>query len=156
MGTTTPAFRFGAAQIDAEQRQLLIEGQPARLGARAFDVLLALVERRDYLNRKRYSALKYRGPGTELTLGLPTGHIWVSGQSTSRQGIPFAPNLPTEEVFTIAHRSRVDGTVRATKPLSYGGTLIEDFSFTFEAGRIVDLRAARGEQVLRGDHRERR
>ena len=108
-----------------------------------------LAARRDELNRKRYSALKYRGPGTELTLGLPAGHIWVSGQSESRGGILFAPNVPTEEVFTMAHKDRVDGTVRSTKPLSYGGTLIEDFSLRFAEGRVVDIKAARGEHMLR-------
>jgi aminopeptidase len=61
----------------------------------------------------------------------------------------FAPNLPTEEVFTIAHKDRVDGTVRSTKPLSHGGTLIENFSLRFEAGRVVDIKAAKGEAMLR-------
>ncbi len=111
--------------------------------------LAALAARRDFLNQQRYTALTYRGPGTELTLGLPDGHQWVSGRSTSLQGIPFAPNLPTEEVFTMPHRDRVDGTVTSTKPLSYGGTLIEDFSVTFEQGRVVKVTAARGEAVLR-------
>ena len=109
----------------------------------------ALVERRDYLNRKRYDALEYRGPGTELTLGLPKGHIWVSGQSLSRGGILFAPNLPTEEVFTIVHKDRVDGTIRSTKPLSHGGTIIEDFSLRFAGGRVVEIKAEKSEQMLR-------
>jgi aminopeptidase len=108
-----------------------------------------LAERTSRLNARRYEALRYRGPGTELTVGLPAGHIWTGGRSTSRQGIEFAANLPTEEVFTMPARDRVDGRVRSTKPLSYGGTLIEDFSFTFEAGRIVEVTAARGEEVLR-------
>lgn len=111
--------------------------------------LAALAARRDFLNQRRYAALKYRGPGTELTLGLAPGHQWVSGRSTSLQGIAFAPNLPTEEVFTMPHREQVDGTVTSTKPLSYGGTLIEDFSVTFEKGRVVQATAARGERVLR-------
>ena len=111
--------------------------------------LAALAARRDFLNERRYSALIYRGPGTELTLGLAPGHQWVSGRSTSLQGIAFAPNLPTEEVFTMPHRERVDGVVTSTKPLSYGGTLIEDFSVTFEKGRVVNVTAARGEAVLR-------
>lgn len=111
--------------------------------------LAALAARSDFLNRRRYSALKYAGPGTTLTLGLPPGHVWIGGASTSESGIRFVPNLPTEEVFTIADRNRVDGTVRATKPLSYGGALIEDFSLEFEAGRVVNITAARGEQVLR-------
>jgi aminopeptidase len=110
--------------------------------------LAALAARRDFLNRKRFSALRYRGPGTDLTLGLVPGHVWVSGRSISAFGIPFAPNMPTEEVFTMPHMSRVDGVVRATKPLSYGGTLIEDFSMRFEQGRIVSVTAAQGQAIL--------
>jgi aminopeptidase len=111
--------------------------------------LAALAARRDYLNDRQYTALIYRAPGTDLTLGLPQGHRWVSGRSTSLSGIPFTANLPTEEVFSIADKDRVDGTVRATKPLSYGGTLIENFSLRFELGRVVDVKAERGESVLR-------
>ena len=110
--------------------------------------LAALAARRDFLNQRRYSGLRYRGPGTDLALGLAPGHQWVSGRSTSLSGIRFAPNLPTEEVFTMPHKDRVDGTVTSTKPLSYGGTLIEHFSMTFEAGRVVRATAQRGEAVL--------
>jgi aminopeptidase len=112
------------------------------------DHLATLAARRDFLNERRYSWLTYRGPGTDLTLGLATEHQWVSGRSSSLQGIPFAPNLPTEEVFTMPHRERVNGTVTSTKPLSYGGTLIDDFSVTFEGGRVVRMNARRGEAVL--------
>jgi aminopeptidase len=111
--------------------------------------LEGLAARRDYLNAKRYDALRYRGPGTDLTIGLARAHLWVSGRSTSRAGIPFAPNLPTEEVFTMPHKDRVDGIVRSSKPLSYGGTLIEDFTMRFEAGRVVSLTARSGEPILR-------
>ena len=79
---------------------------------------------------------------------MPAGHIWVGGASTTRTNIRFVPNLPTEEVFTIADRHRVSGTVRATKPLNYAGTLIEDFSLRFEDGRVVELSAGRGQTVL--------
>jgi aminopeptidase len=111
--------------------------------------LAALAARSEYLNRTRYTALRFTGPGTDLTVGLPAGHIWVSGASVTQSGIRFVANLPTEEVFTIADRNRVEGTVRATKPLSYGGTLIDDFSLRFHGGRVVDFKAARGEAVLR-------
>jgi aminopeptidase len=107
-----------------------------------------LAARSEYLNTKQYSALKYTGPGTDLTLGLPSGHIWVSGRSASRNGVPFTANLPTEEVFTIAHKDNVDGTVRATKPVSYGSTLIEGFSMTFERGRVVQMTAERNGDTL--------
>jgi aminopeptidase len=107
-----------------------------------------LAARSEHLNARRYSALKYSGPGTDLTLGLPEGHIWVSGRSTSRRGIPFTANLPTEEVFTIAHKDRVDGTVRASKPLSYGSTLIDGFSLPFERGRVVGMTAEKNADTL--------
>ena len=111
--------------------------------------LAQLAARTNQLNAKQYKALKYSGPGTSLTIGLPDGHIWVGGRSTSASGIRFAPNLPTEEVFTMPHKDRVDGTVWSTKPLSYGGTLIEGFSLTFSDGRVVDVKAEKGEDVLR-------
>jgi len=111
--------------------------------------LASLAARRDFLNAKRYTALNYTGPGTALSIGLPEGHTWVAGRSFSQSGIEFAPNLPTEEVFTIAHRDNVQGTVRSTKPLSYGGTLIEEFALRFERGRVVNSTAARGADVLR-------
>jgi len=104
--------------------------------------------RSEYLNTRRYTALKYTGPGTDLTLGLPEGHLWVSGRSASTNGIPFTANLPTEEVFTIAHRDRVDGIVRASKPLSYGSTLIEGFNMTFQGGRVVKMHADRNADTL--------
>jgi len=111
--------------------------------------LAALAARRDMLNAKRYEALRYRGPGTDLTVGLAPGHVWVSGQSETPSGISFAPNLPTEEVFTMPHKDRVDGVVRSSRPLSYGGTLIEGFTLRFAGGRVVDVAADRGGSVLR-------
>lgn len=118
--------------------------------AAAWDAHLAgLAARTDRLNARRYTALRYRGPGTDLTIGLPDGHVWVGGRSTNHAGATFAPNLPTEEVFTMPHKDRVDGTVRLTKPLSYGGMLIEDFSVTFAGGRVTSVEARRGDAVLR-------
>jgi aminopeptidase len=108
-----------------------------------------LAARTDYLNDKQYTALRYRGPGTDLTIGLPPGHQWIGGSSLNAAGIRFAPNLPTEEVFTMPHKDRVNGTVRSTKPLSYGGTLIENFTLTFVDGGVVEVTAERGESVLR-------
>src|SRR5262249_13893593 len=67
----------------------------------------------------------------------------------SRTGLLFTANIPTEEVFTMPHKDRVDGVVRSSKPLSYGGTLIENFSLEFAEGRVVKVTADRGEAVLR-------
>jgi aminopeptidase len=105
--------------------------------------------RRDWLNGQRFAALHFRGPGTDLTVGLADGHLWEGGASVARNGVTCNPNIPTEEVFTTPHAARVDGTVRASKPLAHQGTLIEGIEMRFEAGRAVEARATRGEEVLR-------
>ena len=108
----------------------------------------ALEARREHLNTRSYTALRYAAPGTDLTVGLPEGHVWKGAVDRNAQGTPFVPNIPTEEVFTMPHSRRVDGTVSATKPLNYGGRLIEDFSLTFERGRVVGVQAESGTEVL--------
>jgi len=119
------------------------------------DHIQTLRKRADYLQAKKYNALHYRaaspgdkGPGTDFTLGLPQGHKWVSGQALAENGIVFTANMPTEEVFTLPDRHRADGTVAATFPLSYGGSLIEEFSVTFKDGRIVKVNAKNNEALL--------
>lgn len=102
-----------------------------------------------HMNAKAYHALRYHGPGTDFTLGLPEGHVWAGGDSTTERGQPFVANLPTEEIFSLPHRGRADGVVRASRPLSYAGTLISDFSLFFEGGRVTKVEAATGEEVLR-------
>jgi aminopeptidase len=107
-----------------------------------------LAERTRWLNGQRFSALHYTGPGTDLTIGLADGHEWEGGASTARNGITCNANIPTEEVFTTPHCRRVSGHVVSSKPLSYQGTLIDNIAVRFEAGRIVEARASRGEEVL--------
>lgn len=108
----------------------------------------ALATRKAYLNAKAYDALHYRGPGTDLTIGLPQGHIWCGGTLHAANGVTFVPNLPTEEVFTLPHKDRTNGTVRATKPLAYGGGMIEDFELTFKDGKVVAAKAKQGQDLL--------
>ncbi|RYE08130.1 MAG: aminopeptidase [Hyphomicrobiales bacterium] len=107
-----------------------------------------LLERGQWLTGKNFASLKYSGPGTDITIGLAEGHAWKGGRSNSRNGIVCNPNIPTEEVFTTPHRLRVDGVVSSTKPLSYNGTLIDNIQMKFEAGKIVDVKASRGQDVL--------
>ena len=109
----------------------------------------ALTARTKMLNDKQYVALHFTGPGTDLTVGLPANHNWIGGAAPTGIGISNFANMPTEEVFTAPHRRRVDGTVRATMPLSLSGNLVEDFSLTFKEGRVVDLQAEKGEALLR-------
>ncbi|AMM85328.1 aminopeptidase [Martelella sp. AD-3] len=101
-----------------------------------------------WLNGKRFSALRYQGPGTDLTIGLADEHEWSGGASMAKNGIICNPNIPTEEVFTTPHRLRVEGHVSSTKPLSHQGTLIDDIRVQFEGGRIVHAAAAKGGDVL--------
>ena len=107
-----------------------------------------LAKRAAYLNDRRYAALKYNAPGTDLTVGLPEGHMWHSGSLTTRNGITFVANIPTEEIFTMPHKRRIDGVVRATRPLSYQGRLIENFTLKFSEGHVVEAKAEFGEDAL--------
>jgi aminopeptidase len=108
-----------------------------------------LHEKVHYLNEKRYAKLHYRAPGTDLTIELPKNHLWVGAGSVNEKGNSFMANMPTEEVFTVPYRTGVNGTVASTKPLSYGGNIIDNFSITFENGKIVSLKAEEGEEVLK-------
>jgi aminopeptidase len=113
------------------------------------DHIKQLVARSKYLTNKHYTALKLTSDGTDLTVGLPSGHIWGGGWMTTQNGIDFVANLPTEEICTMPHKEKTEGVVTATKPLSYGGSLVEDFSLTFSAGRVVKVTAKTGETSLR-------
>ena len=107
-----------------------------------------LRKRAQYLQTKKYDALHYKSDSTDFTLGLPTGHKWISAQSLAENGVAFTANMPTEEVFTLPDRHRADGVVTSTFPLSYGGSLIEDFTVTFENGKIVKVAAKKNEAIL--------
>jgi aminopeptidase len=108
-----------------------------------------LQRRATYMNEKRYAALHYRGPGTDFRLGLADDHLWMGGGTRAGNGLYCIPNMPTEEIFTTPHKDRADGTVCASKPLSYQGTMIEGIEVRFEAGRIVQANATRGLEVLK-------
>lgn len=103
----------------------------------------------DRLNESKYKKLHYKGPGTDLTIEFHPQTKWISAQFTNDQGIPFVPNLPTEEVFTIPVKHGVDGTVSSTKPLNYSGTLIKNFSLTFKEGKVVEFAAEEGYETLK-------
>lgn len=101
------------------------------------------------LNDKQYTKLHLKAPGTDLEVGLPKGHIWHGGAAVSASDIIFNPNMPTEEVYTSPHKYHVNGTVSSTKPLNYGGQLIDEFQLTFKEGKVVDFQAKSGEEALK-------
>ena len=102
----------------------------------------------DWLNSQNFYALSYKGPGTNLTVGLADDHEWMGGASKAQNGVICNPNIPSEEVFTTPHAYRVDGEVCATKPLSHQGSLIENIKVKFEKGKIIEAHASKGEEVL--------
>ena len=101
------------------------------------------------LNERRFDALRFRGPGTDLTIGLNAKSTWLSGNSTTIQGRRFVPNVPTEEVFTTPDWRRTEGTVRSTMPLALPGNIIRDLEMTFSGGRVVDVKATTGADYVR-------
>jgi aminopeptidase len=102
------------------------------------------------LTELRLDSLRYEGPGTELTIGLLPGSHWIAAESQTIDGIVHHANLPSEEVFTTPDPQRVDGTVTATKPLFTAGTTIEGLKVTFAGGRVTEVQADEGADVLRG------
>jgi aminopeptidase len=109
-----------------------------------------LKQRVEMLNAKRFSALHFKSAdgATDLKVGLADDHLWAGGGTTAGNGVYCQPNIPTEECFTTPHKDRVDGRVRASKPLSHQGTLIENIAVRFENGKIVEATATAGEDVL--------
>jgi aminopeptidase len=107
-----------------------------------------LQQRAATLNEHRFDHLRYRGPGTDLTVGLHPDGDWLAALDESR-GIKHVANMPTEEVFTTPDARRVDGTVRSTLPLQIQGNIVRDLEVRFEKGRAVQVHAASGEEVMR-------
>lgn len=106
--------------------------------------------KRDELNAKKVTALRITGNGTDLIIGLAEGHQFAGGRLQRGARPAFSPNIPTEEVFTMPHRDRVDGVVRSTKPLSVRGSIVDEIEMTFENGRVIKATAKQGEEVLQG------
>lgn len=109
-----------------------------------------LAKRNEILNDYNFAYLRFENSlGTDLTVGLAEGHIWAGGGEVAKNGVFFAPNIPTEETFTMPHRNRVNGKVVATKPLNYNGKLIEDFYLVFKDGKVVDFDAGKEKETLK-------
>nr|WP_276953505.1 aminopeptidase [Allomeiothermus silvanus] len=108
-----------------------------------------LHKRVQFLNEKRYAALHFKGPGTDLKVGLADDHVWSGGAAVAKNGVVCNPNIPTEEVFTTPHKDRVEGYVSSSKPLAYQGSLLDGIRVRFEGGRIVEASAKVGEDILK-------
>jgi aminopeptidase len=142
---------LGRPDVDALWRQIsdvmrLGEPDPVAAWRARMDELLV---RCAALDGERFDCMHYEGPGTDLRVGLPQGHRWGTAQLEARNGVRHVAALPTEEIFTTPDPGRTDGTVRASKPLALGGTLVEDLELRFERGRVEAVSATRGADVVR-------
>lgn len=109
-----------------------------------------LKEKMDYLNSKNLKSLHFKNSlGTDLVLELVENHLWVGGAEYTEDGVEFIANMPTEEVFSMPKKTGVNGIVYSSKPLNYGGNLINNFSITFKDGKVVDFTAKTGYDTLK-------
>jgi aminopeptidase len=108
-----------------------------------------LTRRYEALNERRFDAVRFRGPGTDLTVGLTPRTRWSGAQEETVDGREHVVNMPTEEVFTCPDRRRTEGVVRSTKPLAVAGTIVRDLELRFEGGRAVHVEASTGADLIR-------
>ena len=108
-----------------------------------------LHRRCDILNNYQFAALEYKSSnGTDFRVGLIPQGIFAGAQENDLSGRAFNPNIPSEEIFTSPKRGEAEGTLVSTKPLSWQGTLIENFSIRFENGKAVEVHAEKGQEAL--------
>jgi aminopeptidase len=143
---------FGKPDMDAlwqavEKAVRLDDPDPVAAWKRHIARLTAIA---DHLTARRFDSLHYRGPGTDFTVGLLPSTMWKSAGERSAFGVDFVPNIPTEEVFTSPDPRRAEGTLRATRPLQLGGTMVRDLEVEFHDGHIVKVGASSGADLVRG------
>jgi aminopeptidase len=111
------------------------------------DHIAKLTARAAILNRRSFDRVRYRGPGTDITIGLAPESLWVGGSLENQDGVEFVPNMPTEEVFFSPDWRRAEGTLRTTAPffLATMGAIVEDLALELRDGTITGVSAARGE-----------
>ena len=127
-----------ATRLDEPDPVAAWRGHIARLQARA-----AL------LDERRFDRIRFSGPGTDLTVGLMPESRWQTGAEVTAAGVVEVVNMPTEEVFTTPHRLRTEGVVRSTLPLAVNGHVVRDLTLRFDAGRVVEVTATTGADVVR-------
>jgi aminopeptidase len=143
---------FGEPDVDRLWREVaravrLDERDPVAAWRSHVDKLRA---RAAQMTERKFDALQFRGPGTDLTIGLTPAYDWGAGTLETAGGIVHVPNMPTEEVFTAPDARRTSGTVTSTRPLATsGGVIVDGLRLTFDDGRVVDAHADKGEDVIK-------
>lgn len=128
---------FAALRVD--------EPDPIRAWTTHLDALCVC---RDDLNDRHHTTLRYAGEGTDLAVTLPPDHVWCTAYLQTRTGLPFVANLPTEEVFTAPDKDSAEGVARVSRPVSYGGAVIDGVALKFKRGRVVEAKAQVGDDLL--------
>jgi len=105
----------------------------------------------DALTERRFESVRYVGPGTDFTVGLLPSSRWKGAGTTTSFGVAYVPNMPTEEVYTSPDRRRAEGRLRSTRPLDMRGTIVRDLELEFRDGRIVNVKASSGAEVVRAE-----
>ncbi|MEO5576078.1 MAG: aminopeptidase [Gaiellaceae bacterium] len=113
-----------------------------------------LVERAELLNERGFDSVRFRGPGTDLAVGLIPGASWCTALEETVDGRRHVVNMPTEEVFTSPDRRRTEGVVRSTKPLALSGNIVRDLEVRFAGGRAVEVNASSGAELIREQLRQ--
>ena len=113
------------------------------------DHMARLHERAAAVAERRFDAIRFRGPGTDLVIGLLPASTWIGASGQTDWGRTYVPNLPTEEVFTTPDPRLTEGTVRSTRPLVVGAVTVRDLELRFAAGRVTEVHASSGEDVIR-------
>mgnify|MGYP000327152134 CR=1 FL=1 len=113
-----------------------------------------LVARAEQLNERAFDQLHFRGPGTDLTVGLIHGSVWRTALDETVDGRRHVVNMPTEEVFTTPDRRRTEGVVRSTMPLALSGNVVRDLELRFEGGRVTAVDASTGADLIREQLRQ--
>ena len=142
---------FGAEDVDRLWQEVakavrLDEADPVAAWRAHVDKLRSRAAR---LTERRFDALRFTGPGTDLTIGLTPAYNWGAGTLETASGTVHVPNMPTEEVFSAPDARRTEGTVRSTRPLATsGGVIVEGLELRFEGGRVVEAKAEKGQDVI--------
>jgi aminopeptidase len=153
-GCPTPAWAeqvFGEPDVERLWEEI---GRTVRLDeddpvATWHSHIAKLKQRCSVLDERAFDSVRFRGPGTDLTIGLLPKAQWVGGTLTTEWGQEYVANLPTEEVFTTPDWRRTEGTVRSTRPLELLGAMVRDLELRFEGGKIVEVNASEGADVVR-------
>lgn len=103
------------------------------------------------LNERGFDGIRFRGPGTDLFVGLVEAALWNAATMRTDKGHEYVANMPTEEVFTTPDRTRVHGSVRSTRPLALHGSVIEDLEMVFDNGKVTEVKASNGKEIVEGE-----